>query len=219
MRVSLVGTVHAERGTVTVDALVEILVRAAPCVVFAEIPDSYIARYKDGSHGTLESRAAARYAEMEAVDIIPVDAAEPRKEVSDNDKHLFTLIERTSPEYRRLIDMHTAETLAGGFAYLNSTRCLDTWAAIYQEAADTVKWLRDPHVRVLFEDWIRVVEHRDNTMLSGILEYGARTGIRDGMLLVGTSHRRSLIERASAFGDLRPLPLEWDLSSFLARSA
>ena len=74
MRVSLIGTYHAERGAVTVSALLAILERIQPEVVFAEIPRTHIGAWRNGSHGTVESIAVARYADTHSVDVVSVDS-------------------------------------------------------------------------------------------------------------------------------------------------
>jgi hypothetical protein len=216
MLVALVATVHGERGAATIEALLEILARSAPSIIFAEIPRSHIDRHADGLHGTLESRAVARYSMLHEVEVDPVDAPAPGNEFFANEERMWRRIERTSPEYRRLTDLHIASVHAGGFEYLCSQLCLETWDGIYREAAETVSWICDARLNALFERWRRVTAHRDNTMLSAILEHGERTGGPQGMLLVGTSHRRSLIEKVAALNHGDPQQLQWDLTSFLA---
>jgi hypothetical protein len=74
MRISLIGTHHDERGAVTVSALLGILDRVRPEVVFAEIPRTHIGPWRDGFHGTVESLAAALYADSHSVEVVPVDS-------------------------------------------------------------------------------------------------------------------------------------------------
>ena len=145
-----------------------------------------------------------------------MDAPALGSEIFANDEHMWRQVERTCPEYRRLTDLHIASVHAGGFRYLNSQQCLESWDAIYHDAAETVSWIRDARLTALFEEWRRVIEHRDNTMLSAILGHGDRTGGPQGMLLVGTSHRRSLIEKAAALNHRDLKQVQVDLTSFLA---
>ena len=216
MAVALVGTIHGERGLATVESLLDILARFSPTAVYAEVPASYISRYSDGSHGTLESQAVAQYAREREVAVIPVDAPEPGPDFWAHDEFLWTRIENTSPEYRRIFDLHSASTKAGGFRYLNSPECLAAWDALYSEAADTVVWLRDSSLSAIFAEWQRVIAHRDDTMLANILEHRARSDDTKGMLLVGSSHRQALLKKAAAFRDAGQASVQWDIGSFLS---
>lgn len=61
----------------TESALLEILERIQPEVVFVEIPRTHIGALRDGTHGTVESIAVARYADTHSCDIVAVDLPKP----------------------------------------------------------------------------------------------------------------------------------------------
>src|SRR3546814_1941224 len=108
MRISLIGTVHAESGCANLAELWTILERLQPDVIFAEIPIANLADYLDGSHGTLESAAVALHRQHRPIDVVPVDLNKPSDEFFRNSKEMFMKIERTSLEYRRLIEIGRA---------------------------------------------------------------------------------------------------------------
>lgn len=215
MRVSLVGTVHAESELVSVGELQAILERSQPDVIFAEIPASHIDRYKDGSHGTLESITVARYLASHPVHVEPVDVAEPEQKFFDKTKDMFRAVERTSPDYRRLVDFHSAEARVGGFRYLNSDKCVQTWEAINRELLATIEWIGDKRHRESYSLWTDMAEHRDREMMRNIMLYLGRNPMARGVFLVGAAHRKSLIEKATADGEPGLPRIEWDLDSFL----
>lgn len=99
MRISLVGTYHAERGAVTVSTLLAILERIQPEVVFAEIPRTHIGAWRNGSHGTVESKAVARYADRHSIDVVSVDSPIPEDSFVQAWKEVVRTIERTSPNF------------------------------------------------------------------------------------------------------------------------
>src|SRR5215467_1970158 len=103
MRVSLVGTVHADNGLANAGELQAIVERLHPDVIFAEVPSASIDQYVDGSHGTIESAAVARYREGRELAVIPVDLPEPGTEFFRTAKDMFRVVERTSHDYRRLV--------------------------------------------------------------------------------------------------------------------
>ncbi|HAZ07633.1 MAG TPA: hypothetical protein DCZ01_03705 [Elusimicrobia bacterium] len=215
MRVSLVGTVHAESGLANVGALQAIHERSQPDVIFAEIPASHVDRYKDGSHGSLESITVARYLASHHVDVEPVDLAKPEQKFFDDTKDMFRAVERTSPDYRRLVDRHSVETRAGGFPYLNSDRCIQAWADIYHELLATIEWTGDRRLRELYDLWSQTNERRDREMMRNIALYSARNAVARGIFLVGAAHRKSIIDKSSAGSGTGLPPIEWDLGGFL----
>ncbi len=215
MRVSLVGTVHSESGQASVGALQDILERSEPEVIFAEIPASHADRYKDGSHGTLESIATARFLESHQVDIVPVDLAKPEQKFFNDAEDMFRAVNRTSSDYRRLVDRNSAEVQSGGFPYPNSGRCIQAWADIYREVLATIDWTDDRRLREICDLWSRTNESRDREMMQNIELYSARNGVARGVFLVGAAHRGSIIGKALA-GNGAGLPrIEWDLGDFL----
>ena len=215
MRVSLVGTVHAESGLVSVGELQAILERSQPNVIFAEIPAAYVDHYTDGAPGNLESIAVARYRASHHVDLVPVDLAKPEQKFFDDAEYMFNAVERTSPDYRRMIDRHSDEIRAGGFPYLNSDRCVQSWTDIYREVLATIEWIGDRRLREIYDLWIHTNERRDREMMQNIVLYSARNAVARGMFLVGAAHRKSIIDKAFA-GNGTGLPrIEWDLGGFL----
>ena len=123
MRLTLIGTVHAESGRANVAELLAILDRLAPDVIFAEIPSAFLADYLNGSNGTLESAAVVLYRERRPVNVVPVDLDKPGDEFFSNCEDMFKKVARTSPDYRRLVDQNRLDTLELGFPYLNSDPC------------------------------------------------------------------------------------------------
>ena len=119
--VSLVCTVHEEKGAATVSGLLEILKRLQPEVIFAEMPPEAVEDYfTTCARSNLESNAIRRYVDGHEVRIIPVDLPTPDEVFFRNNKYLFERIEQQSAEYCRQIDLHSAYVSEYGFAYLNS---------------------------------------------------------------------------------------------------
>ena len=161
MRISLIGTTHAERGLANTGELLAILERCKPEVIFAEIPATHAERYANASHATLESIAVARYLASNQAEVVPVDLAEPEEKFFDDSKEMFTAVERRSPKYRSLVDRNTDEVRAGGFRYLNSDQCMQAWEDIYREVLETIEWIGDRRLREIYDLWSHVNESRD----------------------------------------------------------
>jgi hypothetical protein len=211
MRVSLIGTYHEERGAVTVSALLEILERIRPEVVFAETPRTHVDAWRDGSHGTVESIAVARYADTHSVDVVPVDLPKPEDSFFRDYEEVSCAIERTSPEFRRLMDLNTDRTRREGFIYLNSKECIDAWADIYREELETIEYIHNSRLCHIYAQVRDLLDRRDLEMLRNIHAYCASTARNCGAFLVGAAHRKSLIEKLRAAGETANSSIEWDL--------
>jgi hypothetical protein len=92
-----------------------ILDRLQPDVIFAEIPSANLADYLDGSHGNLESAAVVPYRERRPVNVVPVDLKRPSDEFFRDSEEMFKKVERTSHDYRRLMDQNSLDTRDHGF--------------------------------------------------------------------------------------------------------
>jgi hypothetical protein len=196
MRISVVGTVHEASGLANARELQAILARLRPDVIFAEIPPAHVDEYVAGSRGTLESIAVRDYREGSTIAVVPVDLPEPDGGFFADAKDLFAAIERTSSDYRRMMDQHSSDTRVRGFPYLNSSLCIQAWAGIYGEIRATVEWIGVNRFREIYERWVRANERRDAEMLRNIEGYCTRHVFEHSVFLVGASHRGSIRDMA-----------------------
>ena len=210
MRISLLGTYHAERGAVTVSALLSILERIQPEVVFAEIPRTHIDKWRAGTLGTVESKAIARYADTHSIQVVSVDSPVPDESFFQAWEEVVRNIERRSPTFRFLMDRNTHRTHEEGFAYLNSMECIQAWDDIRREQLETIEYIGVSRMRDTYVQVRDLNERRELEMLANIRSYCASAPHAFGVFLVGTSHRGPLIEKIRAsIGTTVPC-IEWD---------
>lgn len=215
MRLSLIGTVHVESGHANSAELRAILERLQPNVIFAEIPTAKVTDYIDGSHGSLESVAIANYRMCCPFTVVPVDLNEPSGEFFRKSKEMFNKVQRTSSEYRRLIDLHSLDTHDHGFPYLNSDRCAQAWVAIYDEVRATIEWIGDATMRQVYALWRETNDRRETGMLENINDYSSRCPDSHGVFLLGAAHREAIVEKVKRQPDLGRPGVLWNLESAL----
>lgn len=211
MRISLIGTVHAENGRANLVELRTILEHLQPDVIFAEIPTANLADYLDGSHGNLESAAVALYRKRHPVNVVPVDLNKPCDEFFRESEEIFKKVERASPEYRRLMDQNSLDTREHGFPYLNSDRCAQAWAAIYEDVRETVKWIGDDRLGQICAQWSETNDRRETGMLESISEYCIRGALSHGVLLLGAGHRKAMVEKVQEQRGVGAPGVLWEL--------
>jgi hypothetical protein len=195
MRLSLVSTVHAEKGRASVLELHAILERLRPEVIFLEVPADGLDQYLDAiDRQTLESQAVLRYRQSNHVELVPVDLPTPSLDFFHDNERLFTRIEVESRDYCRLVDWHGSYVRHYGFAYLNSDHCSKLNAEIDVETRSTIERIGDPELTALFDLWNSTIRRRDVEMITNIRQYCAVSTLERGVFLVGAAHRQSLIE-------------------------
>lgn len=213
MRISLVGTVHAESGLANVVELRAILERLKPDVLFVEIPPECVGQYCNGSHATLESITVASYRENHEFAVIPVDLSKPDDSFFRNAQEMFDKVERTSSDYRRMMDIHSLNTRLDGFPYLNSDRCIQAWIDIRSEILATLNWVRDPRLHQIFNQWNIQNELRESEMVKNIADVAVYNDFVHGVFLVGAAHRKSIIDKAREGVGIDIPSVKWKLDA------
>ena len=215
-RVSVVGTRHEEKGRANSSELLAILERIKPEVIFLECPPAAFDAYFNGDPGNLEAIAVSRYCENHNVDLIPVDLPTPEGDFFANDRDLHRRIERTSPDYRRLVDWYSQNLSAHGFAYLNSKDCSDLFSHLHEAILDAIEKDVD-HRRLaeVYDRWIRTEELRDREMVRNIENHCRQASFSSAAFLVGAAHRQSIIDLSSSEPRAASSTIQWDFAGFL----
>ncbi|GEM_PF-3464666 len=149
------------------------------------------------------------------VDVVPVDLDKPSDEFFQKSKELFDKVERTSVAYRRLVDQHSQATRDHGFPYLNSDRCAQAWAAIYDEMRATVEWIGDAKLQRCYALWSETHDRRETGILEKINGYCSRTALTQLVFLVGAAHRKAIVEKVQAQRVVGAPVVSWNLENFV----
>ena len=215
-RLSVVGIVHEEKGRANTSGLVGILERIRPEVIFLEIPSAAFDDHFNGNRGNLESTAVSRYRENHRVDLIPVDLPTPDEDFFAKHRDLNRRIERTSPDYRRLVDWYSQNVSAHGFAYLNSKDCSDLFSHLHEAILDAIEKDVD-HSRLaeVYDRWIRTEELRDREMVRNIENHCRQASFSSAAFLVGAAHRQSIINLSRRTPGAASSTIQWDFAGFL----
>jgi hypothetical protein len=214
-RVSVVFTVHEEKGLASISGLLAILERIRPEVIFLEIPAAAFDDHFNGSRRNLESTAVARYRDTHPVVLIPVDLPTPDEDFFANSRDLHNRIERTSPEYCRLVDWHSHYVSARGFAYLNSEHCSDLFSQVHEAILAAIETLADHRLAEHYDSWIRADEVRERAMMNSIENHCREASFSRAAFLVGAAHRRSIIDLSRREPAAASSTIEWDFTGFL----
>jgi hypothetical protein len=214
-RVSVIATVHEEKGRASVAGLLEILNRIKPEVIFSEAPPAAVDDYFRGPKRTLESHAVGRFRVFHPVPLVAVDIPTPSSDFFRNSQDLFEIVERMSPEYCDLIDSHRQYVREHGFAYLNSDYCIALFANIHETVLAAIAKSTDNRLAELYGSWTSMEERRDGAMFENIEDYCRKASFNEAAFLVGAAHRQSLVNlsRGQLGSDLPTI--QWDFAGFL----
>lgn len=211
--ITLICTVHDERGACSLDALHQIVKAINPEVVFEEIPPSaFNAYYGDRTRNNLETRTIIKYLESHQVDHIPVDYFDVPATFFEDDRKMHMQVERISPAYQRLLDAHSLYTRQYGFAYLNSDYCSNLYRELYETIKRTLQRLDDEQLWRSFQLWNSVIDKREHEMLSNIYKYSKEHQYDRGLFFIGAAHRASIISKIQecAFKEVPRLTWNYD---------
>src|SRR5262245_1081336 len=194
-RVLVVCSVHRATGNATAGELHWLLGRLQPDVIFLEHAPADIARFLDGSCGTLESAAVIHYRNSIAVKLVPVDLVPEATELKPKFDEMFGRIDDASPKFGQLESANQQHTEQGGFAYLNSPICATLQFEMQHEIRITVEAIGDPALAELYALWTRTHDEREQAMINAVEAFARDAPFEKGVLLVGAAHRQSMLEK------------------------
>jgi hypothetical protein len=211
--ISLVCTVHEERGLANVSELCVILERIRPEVIFLETPpDAFDLFFNACTRSNLESTSVRLYRETNSVELVPVDLPTPEDRFFSDYAYLQERVENKSHDSRRLLTWHRNYVRDYGFAYLNSKHCSKMFSDIYLDELATMQTLGDQRLTKISELWNRTIELREDEMMRNILQYCRNMTFERGAFLIGAAHRQSIIDKSNqCIGDYKD-HAHWDFS-------
>jgi pheromone shutdown protein TraB len=210
-RVSVVFTVHEEKGRASVSELLAILERIQPEVIFLEIPPAAFPDYSSGKRKSLESTAARHYRENHRVELIPVDLPTPEQDYLARVQELSERIDDPRNDCRRLVTWHSNYVRDSGFAYLNSERCSTLLSQLHDATLAALAKLSDRRPAELYELWIRTDERRDRAMMNNIINHCRQASFSRAAFLVGAAHRQSISDLLRGELGAASSTIQWDL--------
>ena len=194
-RITLVCTVHRQRGLCNEDELVRILDAIGPDVIFEEMRQSdFDLHYQDESKHTLEMRAVVRYLKVRPARQVPVDDFVIPRDLPRDIDSVFEYAESNSIEYRALVAERDQKTFHRGFRYLNSPE----FGALSKRARDLFENSialsgRDDLKRGL-STWNGALLRRETSMVDNIYDFCRRSQFTEAVFLVGAEHMWSIAE-------------------------
>jgi hypothetical protein len=210
--ITIIATVHRERGICNSNELYKIIERIAPQIIFEEIsPNGFLAIYEGSLYGTLETNTIKRYLQKHPIAHVPVDL--DIKELIDigfkNDiDELFDIFDHNH-EYKDLSIQHEILSQRLGFQYLNSDQCRELLEHIHFLEEAILRNMNQEKLSKTYKSWLNIHDKRENEMIKNIYRHSDLNKYNKALFLVGTEHRISIINKISIIEKNNKLGLNW----------
>jgi hypothetical protein len=213
--ITLISTIHEEKGECNVSALHKILEKAQPEVIFLEMPEfSYEQVLEDESRANLEAAAVNRYRKTYRPALVPVDIMEASGEMVALSQRLCRELRARSYEYSQLMNAEARNIAQYGFSYLNSKYCVDSWLSIDAVTTMTLEVIGNAQLLNDNKTWEDVNERREREMMRNIQHYCDANPFNKGIFLLGAAHRRPIMEMAESLSGGRSSSIDWNFGDY-----
>lgn len=216
-KITLIASVHIERGICNSNELYKIIERVDPEIIFEEISPNGFARIYEGSRSyTLETNTIMRYLQKHTIAHFPVDL--DRNELINirfkkDIVEMFDIFDH-SPEYKDLSIQHEIFSESLGFAYLNSIECRVLLERIHFLEEDILRMINHVKLFQTYKDWMDINDKRENDMIKKIYSYSALNKYNRALFLIGAEHRKPIMDKMSKFERINKPELNWIFDYF-----
>ena len=213
--VTVVCTVHRERGACNEEALLKILLEVDADVVFLELRASDLPAF---GNQMLEARAARAYAAQRTSELVCVDAFEMPSELRRDADALFDYVERASGEFVSLVQQMDVAPLRG-YAAINCAEFEEVVRKHEDAMTAAARSSRSPVVMGWYARWMSQLRQRESAMVSNIYSFCESRPKCRGVFLIGVAHLSSLVQCIEASIHGYTQTIQWEVWNIPGRFA
>jgi hypothetical protein len=213
-RITLIYTRHEESGNCNSSQLLKIIERVQPEVIFEELSQANFQRaYNDETLHTLETTAIKRYITCHDVVHIPVDTFPRGREHDENVNRLYSIltsgITQDAFQLRQLIRQLSDLSGEYGFNFLNSSENDEYLNNLNSLKSRILELLKNDRLNRIHESEIQMINDRERQILRNIYTFKKENSFNEGLMFIGSGHRRSFPALIKKFKDQERLKLIW----------
>lgn len=221
--ITLIATVHKEKGLCNSHELFKIIEQISPNVIFEEIPPGkFEAVYAGTRQESLEVKTIKEYLQKYPdthhypVDLDIEQATE--KEIKREVDGIPFICKDYSDEYNYLDGLLSLWSEKYGFPYLNNDQCSELILrkkVLEKQILDALKKDKNQtamdHERLglAYKRWIDQIDERENEMLKNIYNYMEQRKYDNALFLVGAAHRKPLQQKILEYQSKNNFMLNW----------
>ncbi len=213
-QITIIFSRHRSVGICNSDALYQIIERINPEVIFEELCENNFERaYSEHSLITLETMAIGLYQLSYPVKHIPVDTYKRPENFDEKIEalynELFLKAGESSFHFRNFSDQMVAKVGQYGFPLLNSDANELLNDKRDELIAKALKTLNDKKLIELRRLELDVIERREEFILENIFRYSHEHHFGRGLMLIGSGHRKSIMQKVSQRSITEKLKIRW----------
>ena len=216
-RITLILTVHNERGICNSNNLYKIIEQIAPNVIFQEISPEGLFAIQTGLHPNgLEGIAINMYSQKYPINLETVDI-DPNKLIDLNTKNN---IKRRINTFRQYAEYNELEgqlyflSEQYGFQYLNSEQCVELFEQLYFLENEIVELINNERLSQTHNIFKSVMEMREDEMIKNIYNYTKQSKYNEAIFLIGAAHKKSIISKVLEMESKSEFKIDWVFNYF-----
>lgn len=202
--ITLICTKHDEIGKCNSRELFNLIEMNNPTVIFEALSSTtYIECYELGRK-TTESTAIKMYSKQNSVKHIPVvgteisDLVVAKNEVNKRHSGCVRLMGRL-----QFLSYHY------GFDYLNSEYVHQLFDVLARLEEDIRTFSKDEMINNLYKKAYENIDTYENDIIENIYNYSAVNKYDKALMLIGSAHRKSIMEKIKRYNEKQDLKLNW----------
>jgi hypothetical protein len=212
--ITLVSTMHRERGKCNSNNFLQIIATINPDVIFEEVSPALFYRFYEKNDISvdiepLEIKAVKRYLQDHDIKHIPVDIEPDPNSTMQDIEYMFHLFKKYAA-YKSLEDEQCKMTERDGFSFLNSkrfTRLVEEMKLIESRLLEfIIKRAELSHIYKLFYE---EQDNRENKWLQNIYDYSKEHSYDKAIFYCGASHRKSLVQKIHKYDEEENFKSNW----------
>jgi hypothetical protein len=214
--ITLVFTHHSELGKCNSDELYKIIESINPDVIFEELPEDLFNKFYPENqlpYEPPEVKSVRRYLSTHNIDHIPVDIDVSESPSTREIEYMFSSFKKYDV-YKNSEDEQKKSIIENGYAFLNSKRCEELHRQQIITEQSLLQFMMPKNQ--LFRIWKSFYEEQDvreHEIIKNVYNYSKQKPYSQGLLLIGSGHRKTIFEKIEIYKTQEDLKLNWVLYS------
>ncbi|MEI2755789.1 MAG: hypothetical protein V9F46_04950 [Chitinophagaceae bacterium] len=212
--ITLVSTIHSERGKCNSNEFFQIITSINPDVIFEEVcPELFDRFYKKYDIPIeiepLEIKAVKRYLQGHDIKHFPVDIEPDPNRTMRDIEYMFHSFKKYAV-YKKLEDEQCRMTESGGFSFLNSkrfTQILEEKKMIELRLLEFI--MNRTKLSNIYKLFYEEQDNRENKWLQNIYDYSKEHSYDTAIFYCGASHRESIMQKIHKYEKEGNFKLNW----------
>ena len=203
--ITLISTLHEEKGNCNAEELCKIIEKLSPDVIFLEALESTYSEYDKLRfsefgiyHNKMEIKTLQLYSQSASFEYVPV-LDDGLTNAFDKKFNLVCI----DQEFQTLVDNYNSLAICNGFKFLNSIESSNLQDQMRKFES---LYLNNSEIEIDFNKSIDIYE---NTMIANIYSYCKNNHFNTAIFLCGVAHRKSIIEKIENLQTTKEIKLNW----------